>query len=140
MKRTLLKRWVVLLLAALAPLTTFAGEHDGSNNLLCAVLHSTQCVAETQKCKSGPAWNYNLPVFIDLNFKSMEATTTRVDQDDRVSKIKHLEMLPGNRLSIQGADGDYSWSALISDSSGSLTLVIAGEDLAFTVFGACTPR
>ena len=129
-----------LVLGVLVPMVAVAGDHDGSKPLVCAVLRGTECIAETQECRTGPPWLLNLPVFIDLDFKNMTAATTRADQDDRLSKIERVTQLNGGLMSIQGAEGDYSWSAVIADSSGSLTLVIAGEDIGFTVFGACTPR
>jgi len=130
---------ITAVMIASVPATALGGVLEGSKPLICAVMHGTQCVAETQKCESGPPWNLNLPVFIDIDFKKMIASTTRVDEDVRVSKIEHMKEMPGNRVSLQAAEGEYSWSALITDY-GSLTLVIAGEDIAFTVFGACTPR
>jgi len=131
---------MMALLPALLPATAFSSNVlDGSKPLLCAVMHGTQCVAETQKCESGAPWNLNLPVFIDIDLKKMTASTTRSDEDVRQSKIEHMKELPGIGLSLQAAEGGYSWSAVITEY-GSLTLVIAGQDIAFTVFGACTPR
>jgi hypothetical protein len=130
---------MMALLPALIPAAACAGVLEGSRPLLCAVMHGTQCEAETQTCRSGAPWNLDLPVFIDIDFKKMTASTTRSDADVRQSKIEHMKELPGNMLSLQAAEGEYSWSAVISDY-GSLTLVIAGQDIAFTVFGACTPR
>ena len=139
MKKRPIVGLMMVLLARWIPATAMGGVLEGSKPLICAVMHGTECDAVTQECQSGPAWFLNLPVFIDLDFKKMTATTTRVDQDEKLSKIEHMKELSGNRLSLQGAEGDYSWSAVLTDY-GSLTLVIAGEDIAFTVFGACTPR
>lgn len=50
------------------------------------------------------------------------------------------EHLEGNRMSLQGTDGEHSWSMLISEKTGSMTLAVAGEEVGFVVFGACTPR
>lgn len=139
MKRLTFTGLMAAALTALMPITTFGGVLDGSKPLLCAVMHGTQCIAETQECESAPPWHLNLPVFIDIDFDKMMASTTRVYEDVRNSKIEHVKELPGNMLSLHAAEGEYSWTAVISDF-GTLTLVIAGEHIAFTVFGACTPR
>ncbi|MEE8428885.1 MAG: hypothetical protein V3S33_05230 [Gammaproteobacteria bacterium] len=58
----------------------------------------------------------------------------------RPSEIELVDHLPNKIISIQGTDGDYSWSMLISEETGSMTLAVAGEEVGFVVFGACTPR
>lgn len=125
---------------ALAPITSFAGHFDGSKPLICASLFATECRAESQECVSGPPWNFNLPVFSEVDFKSQTVSTTRTNQDNRVSPIESVDHLPNGRLSLQGDDGQYSWSAIISEETGSMTLTAAGEEIAFLVFGACTVR
>lgn len=125
---------------AVSPLTVSAGEFDGSKPMVCASLFATECRAESQECVSGPPWNFNFPVFSEIDFKTQIVSTTRQNRDKRISKIESVDHLSNGRLSLQGDDGLYSWSAIISEESGSMTLTAAGEEIAFIVFGACTIR
>ncbi len=140
MTKSMSSSLVTFLIAALTPLASSAGDFDGSKPLVCASLFATECRAESQDCVSGPPWNFNLPVFSEVDFKTQTVSTTRQNKDNRVSKIESVDHLPNGRLSLQGDDGQYSWSAIISEESGSMTLTAAGEEIGFLVFGACTVR
>jgi hypothetical protein len=125
---------------AAVPMTVSAGDFDGSKPLICASLFATECRAEAQRCVSGPPWDFNLPVFSAVDFKAQTVATTYPNQDERVSKIESVDRLANGRLSLQGDDGQYSWSAIISEESGSMTMTAAGEEIGFIMFGACTVR
>ncbi len=133
--------YVALLIALLVPvLASAATDFDGSRELLCAVIHATEAEAEIPECLSGPPWLVNLPVFIEIDFVAKQTTTTSQHQVQRSSEIEVIDHLGRNRMSLQGTDGEYSWSMLISEETGSMTLAVAGEEVGFLVFGACTPR
>ena len=80
------------------------------------------------------------PVFMEIDFEAKQAQTTQQQLTKRISKIDRVDHLPNNRLSVQGTDGEYSWSMLISEETGSMTLAVAGEEVGFVVLGACTLR
>jgi hypothetical protein len=117
-----------------------AGPFDGSKPLLCAAIHATMCDEESVTCTSGAPWMVDFPVFTEIDFAAKTAATTRQHAVARTSKIDAVEHLPNNRMSVQGADDDYSWSMLISEETGSMTLAVAGEAVGFIVLGACTIR
>lgn len=129
-----------LVLLGWLPLSFAEGVFDGSRPLVCAAIHAAECSSAELQCKSGPPWMIDFPVFVEIDFAAKTASTTRQHVVARVSKIELLTHLPGNRMSIQGADGEYSWSMLISEETGSMTLAVAGEEVGFMVLGACTPR
>jgi hypothetical protein len=80
------------------------------------------------------------PVFLEIDFASKTASTTRQHVVERTSTIDAVEHLPNNRMSVQGTDEEYAWSVLISEETGSMTLAVAGETVGFIVLGACTIR
>lgn len=129
---------VIAFFTLLVPASTMAGEFDGSKPLLCAAIFSTECGAETQECISGAPWEINFPVFSEIDFKAQTVSTTRHHKVARVTEISNVDHHPNGRMSIQGHDGDYSWSMIISEESGSMSLAVSGEDIGFLVFGACT--
>ena len=126
-----------MLLPVLASPTLSAGDFDGSKPLICAAIFSTECSAETQKCISGAPWSINFPVFSEIDFKAREISTLDAYKNERVTRIESIDHLADGRLSLQGDDGQYSWSMLISEESGSATLTASGEEIGFIVFGAC---
>ena len=99
-------------LSSFAPFLAFAGDFDGSKPLLCAAIFSNECNAETQKCKSGPPWNINFPVFSEIDFKNKSISTVDAYKNERDTKIESIDHLPDGRLSLQGDDGVYAWSML----------------------------
>ncbi len=129
---------VIATLTMLLPATASAGVFDGSKPLLCAVLHAAECGAEVQKCRSGAPWELNIPVFIELDFAGQTASTTSQHATERTSAIEQVSHLAEQRMSVQGVDGEFGWSMLISEETGSMTLSVAGEEVGFVVFGACT--
>lgn len=116
------------------------GPFDGSKPLLCAAIHATSCDEESEVCTSGAPWTVGFPVFMEIDFAGKTASTTRQHVVERTSKIDTVEHLPNNRMSVQGTDDEYSWSVLISEETGSMTLAVAGEAVGFIVLGACTIR
>jgi hypothetical protein len=125
-------------MGSLLPLSLSASDFDGSKPLICASVHATECGAEDQACISGPPWKANFPVFMQIDFKAKMASTLRHHENKRMTKIELVDHLPNKRMSLQGIDEAYSWSMLISEETGSMTLAVAGEDIGFIVFGACT--
>ena len=117
-----------------------AGPFDGSKPLLCAAIHATSCEEESEVCTSGAPWMVGLPVFMEIDFATKTASTTRQHVVERTSKIDTVEHLPNNRMSVQGTDDEYGWSMMISEETGSMTLAVAGEAVGFIVLGACTIR
>jgi hypothetical protein len=138
MKKYIFQTVSGFVMGCLLPLSLWAGDFDGSKPLICASVHATECDAEDQECISGPPWHVNFPVFMQIDFEAKTASTLPQHENKRMTKIELVDHLPGKRMSIQGNDDEYSWSMLISEETGSMTLAIAGEGIGFTVFGACT--
>lgn len=138
MNRIVLFAAAFALVAAVVPAGAIAGDFDGSKPLVCASIHATECSAESQECQSGAPWMINFPVFSEIDFKGKTLSTPREHQANRVSKIEQIHHMPSGQLSILGNDGEYSWSMLISEETGAMTLTVSGDQVGFIVFGACT--
>jgi len=140
MRNSLYSIIFIAFISTLAPISSVAGDFDGSKPLICAAIFSTECNAETQECVSGAPWNINFPVFSEIDFKSKTISTLDAYKNERETQIESIDHLPNGRLSLQGDDGQYAWSMLISEETGSATLSAAGEEIGFILFGACTVR
>jgi len=130
---------VALIISAL-PVAAKAVDFDGSKPLTCAAIFSAECNAGDQQCITGAPWMINFPVFIEIDFKTKQVSTTKLHESPRVSAINNVSLLKNGYTAIQGIDEDYVWSMLIAEDTGSMTLSISGEDTGFIVFGACHPN
>jgi hypothetical protein len=110
---------------------------DGSQPLLCASIETFDC-APGGDCLKGTAESMNVPQFIRLDFKDGAARATRPDGTERTSKIESTTLNDG-ALILQGVQGNLGWSMAIAQDGGSMALTVAGEQVGFVIFGACTP-
>ena len=92
------------------------------------------------------AASVNLPNFFQIDFSAKELSAITESDAKRTSKIKSMEFLD-NKLFLQGADDGIedvrdglAWSMSISQDTGRLVVSASGENEAFVIFGACTPR
>ena len=127
------------------PYTAQAGSFDGSRNLLCSPQVAIECGPDG-KCEQAMAASVNLPNFFQIDFSARELTAVNESPNKRTSKIKSMEFLD-NKLFLQGADDGIqdvrdglAWSMSISQDTGRLVVSASGENEAFVIFGACTPR
>ena len=140
MSKYIFRTVICALMVGVLPVSVIAGDFDGSKAMVCASVHATECDAETQECISGAPWMINFPVFTEINFETNTLSTTPQHKVERISKIAAVNHLPNGQMSVQGTDGDFAWSMLVSEESGSMTLTTSGEEVGFIVFGACTIR
>jgi hypothetical protein len=64
--------------------------------------------------------------------------TTKASGEDRSTPIRTLERENG-LIYIQGIEGGRAFSFVISESTGLLSVAVARDGKAVSVFGACTP-
>ena len=127
------------------PVSVRAASFDGSENLLCAPQIVIECGPDG-KCEQAMAASVNLPNFFLIDFSSKQLSAVTQSENKRTSTIKSTEFLDG-KLFLQGADDGIenvrdglAWSLSISQDTGRLVFSASGENEAFVIFGACTPR
>jgi hypothetical protein len=96
-------------------------------------------------CQRVSAETARLPRFLRIDFAAQQVTRTRPGEDDVTSEIERSEAVDG-RLVLQGAEDGFEevrdgigWSLSIDQESGAMVLTGSGADVAFVIFGACTP-
>ena len=122
----------------LVPAVAAAQNFDGSKPLVCATLETQDCELGGE-CIKGLARDIDAPQFIHLDFEKGQARTIRSEGDERTASIERVKLADSGALALQGVQFDRAWSATINGDSGELILVVAGDGVAFVVFGACTP-
>ena len=147
MKKLNVYLWITI--AALTiysiPFSVHAASFDGSQNLLCAPQTVIECGPEGT-CEQAMPASVNLPNFFQIDFSAKELSAVTESANKRTSRIKSMEFLDG-KLFLQGADDGIenvrdglAWSLSISQDTGRLVFSASGENEAFVIFGACTPR
>ena len=137
MKRTqgILVLGVILFLLGIAAQPVIAGDFDGSKPLVCAMIEAFECGPDTG-CESGTPESNGLARFLRVDVGKKEVRTTRESQE-RTSKIEKVDHADGVLL-LSGTQSGRGWNLTINESTGYMVLSVAGDQVAFVVFGACT--
>ena len=122
----------------LIPLSAIAAGINANQQLLCSTIEAVECGAGEDDCFIGPATGVNMPHFVRIDIKNKEMKELRVDGVGRRTVIENIKDKEGE-LILQGADGDYAWSAGVQKATGKLVLTAAGDQVGFIIFGACIP-
>ena len=144
-KKILAPVLMVLCLQALA-MQAFAAEesyYDGKDNLLCSVMTTRQC--ELDGCRHVDIEDLGVPRHLLTDFKKKRITSpsfSGLHAETRIGSMSQKD----NRLFLHGVDENaealedaLSWTMVIADPTGMMTLTIAAEEVAFVGFGACVP-
>ncbi len=123
---------------ALASTAALADDLTGSQRFLCTASQANVCWSDGE-CQSGPPWNWDVPQFIEVDLAQKRLSTTKASGENRSTPILHLKREAG-QIVLQGHENDRAFSFVIDEKSGFATAAVALQDLAVTVFGACTPK
>ena len=127
--------WVVFSLLVIGTQSAVAGDFDGSKPLVCAMIQAFECGPDSG-CESGTPESNGLARFLRVDVGKKEVRTTKESQQ-RVSKIEKVDHGEGV-LILSGTQNGRGWNLTINESTGYMVLTVAGDQVAFVVFGACT--
>jgi len=128
---------VVVLLSIVGAGPVQADDLTETNRLLCAAIQATVC-SEDGECEIDLPWNVNIPQFIDVDLEGRRLTTTAASGENRSTPIEHLSRVDGT-IVFHGYEMGRAFSWVISEPTGHLTVALAADGVAVSVFGACTP-
>ena len=134
-------QWIYILMVMLAccfSSQALAGDFDGSKPLICAIIEVVECAPGSECSRSIPE-NFNLPQFVKINFKDRTITSKRPDGEEKVTLIEHIKRLNGE-LFLYGVEQGLGWIAVISETTGKVTVTLSDNQVAFNIFGACIPK
>jgi hypothetical protein len=114
---------------------TRAGEFDGTHPFICAPVEIASCGAGAA-CSAETAESINLPQFLVVNFDQKAITGKRPGGEALSTAILTRHRDEG-RLVLQGTENGLSWTLSVHEDDGRMTIVAAGDQLAFMAFGAC---
>jgi hypothetical protein len=110
-----------------------AAEFDGSTPLFCAFSKAMEC-QPTGSCELVFPEEVGLPPLVKIDFKNKMVKATE-EGKTRTTAIKNFYRADG-QLILQGYEA-RSWSLIIGEKTGRMSLAIAGEDDGFILFGSC---
>jgi len=113
-----------------------ASEIDGTSNLICAAIDVVGC-ENGPGCIEGQARFFDLPEFMFVDFGQKLVRATKESGHKQVSPIKNFEKTE-SQLILQGIENHRGWSVAIDRQTGRMSVTLAGPDLSFMIFGACT--
>ena len=88
---------LTIALVGLIAFPTLAGDFDGSNPLICAVMDIVEC-QPGGKCQQVTAEDVGIPHFLKINFKEKKISATHPDGNKRSTEIENFEKTQ-NRVS-----------------------------------------
>ncbi len=130
------KMILLVLFIFFMPLTSIAGDFDGSKPLICAVMEDFDCIPGDE-CLSGTAESINIPQFLKIDFEEKVITGKRGDGQVLSTTVKNMERVDGKMI-LQGIQNGKAWSMVITEATGKMTVTAADDQVGFVVFGACT--
>jgi len=118
---------------SLGSTTAIAGDFDGSKPLICAPVQAMECYAG-EECKMGLPEAVGAPAFMRIDFNQRRVVgPKRSSAIDSVTADEH-------QLLLQGVELGHAWSMSLNHGTGKMILSLVGKDVAFVLFGSCTPQ
>lgn len=124
---------VIIMLAL--PVGAHSAEFDGATPFVCVPVEIASC-ASGSECSAESAQSINLPQFLRVNASESAITGKRPDGETLSTPIQTRQVLNG-RLVLQGTQNGLSWTMSVDADNGDMTVVAAGDKVAFMAFGAC---
>ena len=133
---------IVVIGLLMTPLPIAAGDFDGSNPLICAVIDAVECVPGGT-CQERTLEDINFPRFLNIDFKK-EMITGSGGSDlhtkiERTESVQGMTFLQGSEEGTAGAKDSVGWTIAISEDTGEAAVTISGHQVGFVVFCNCTP-
>ncbi len=110
-----------------------AADFDGSTPIICAFNKAMECQPKSV-CEQVFPEEVGLPPFVKIDFKNKLVTSVE-EGKTRTTEIKNFERVDG-QLILMGREV-RAWSVTIGEKTGRMTLVMAGEEDGFVLFGTC---
>ena len=109
---------------------------EGVDKMICAAGQVQICI-ENDTCYPATAAELDVPDFVIIDLGKKVISTTRASEKQRSTPFKHVARTDG-LVYLQGIEGRRAFSFLIDEATGRMTVSVARDGVAVSVFGACT--
>lgn len=131
-----MKNLAIVFTGLLASSMALAESLAGVDKLLCAAGHAQICF-ENGECFSATPAELSIPSFVVIDTKKKTVSTTKGSEEKRVSSFSSVER-SDQTIFLQGKEGERTFSFVIDEFSGHMTVAVVRDGISVTIFGACT--
>lgn len=131
-----MKNIAIVCSGLLASSIALADNLEGADELLCAAGNVQVCF-ENGDCIATTAWELSIPDFVVIDTKEKTVSTTKASNQNRSSPFSSVERSNGI-IYLHGIEGERSFSFVIEEYSGHMTVAVVRDGSTVTVFGVCT--
>ena len=132
-------RWVpALTILLVATSLVSADDLTGSDRLLCTPMVANACEPDGG-CEQRAPWALNIPLFIEVDLKGKQMSTTEASGLNRKTEINN-SLRENGLIVLQGYQQRRAFSMVIVEETGILTFSVSSENEGAVIFGACTPK
>ena len=114
----------------------YAENLEGVDRMVCAAAEVQICV-EYDTCYSAAPMDLGVPEFVVIDTNDKTISTTKSSSQNRSTTITSVQKVDG-LIFLQGVEGGRGFSFVIDEDSGRMTVAVARDGIAVSVFGACT--
>ncbi|MGC1179745.1 MAG: hypothetical protein WA884_12185 [Methyloceanibacter sp.] len=125
-----------LLMASICLVPVAASAASGS--YICAINEVYECQAVTG-CQRASLDAINLSEFIVLDVDKKQLTSASIGEEGRTEDIEGLTSTD-KAIFLYGTQGEDTWNATVSLTTGALTGGISSGTSSFALFGSCTQK
>jgi hypothetical protein len=104
--------------------------------MICAAGQVQICI-EIDTCYPASADELDVPDFVIIDLRKRVISTTKASDPQRSTPFRYVERADG-LVYLQGVEGRRAFSFMIDEATGRMTVSVARDGIAVSVFGACT--
>ena len=131
-----MKKLAVLSAGMLLVVSALADNLEGVDKMICAAGQVQICI-ENDMCYPANAAELDVPDFVIIDLGKKVISTTKASDQNRSTPLKYIERADG-LVYLQGIEGGRAFSFMIDEATGRMTVSVARDGVAVSVFGACT--
>lgn len=131
-----MKKEMVVLVAMLSGTLVQADQLTGVDRFLCAAAQVQICI-ENDTCYASSAWEADRPDFVVIGLDKKKLSTTKASKQNRSTPYTSMSRSDG-QIVLQGLEGRRTFSFVIDEATGRMTVAVARDRIAVNVFGVCT--
>jgi len=124
--------YIVVALALMTSGAAAAGDFDGSKLLICAPVEAMDC-GPGEGCSKERPEDVGAPNFLRIDFANKVIVGPK-----QTTPILLMDK-SDDQILLQGKELGYAWTLVLDQESGTMTVTLVNREVAFVLFGPCTP-
>ena len=129
-----MKKLAVIVAGMILVVSALADNLEGVDKMICAAGQVQICI-ENDMCYPANAAELDVPDFVIIDLKKKVISTTKASNQNRSTPLKYIERADG-LVYLQGIEGGRAFSFMIDEATGRMTVSVARDGVAVSVFGA----